>query len=380
MTDNNVLRHFDVHVCLVSQQTVPNLFPIMAPEFQPERVLLCVTDDMKEEAADLRKAISRYPSVKAEEIRISDPFNIESTFNEISQWLDTRGKELSSEGLSIALNATGGTKPMVLGSVYAFDIAGLPVFYYGRGSVELLRLGKMEKFTLKISKWSLDAYLLAYGYKPASSISPVLPISDDLKAFADEVIRSKAETEAISQLNFYASEAAKQNSLEYRGFQSDEALDAMLDNAGRWVKVKGGSLVFNSEADRKFLNGGWLEDYAADACRQIGVKSLAKNLEIISSANGTKNELDVTFILNGILHIIEVKTRRYKKTDNSSQDVLHKLNSLGQELGYTKRCLLSLIELPDNLKQRAKDLGIQIISGSQLYELPGAITRWANQQ
>lgn len=269
---------------------------------------------------------------------------------------------------------------MVLGSVYAFDIAGLPVFYYGRGSVELLRLGKMEKFTLKISKWSLDAYLLAYGYKPASSISPVLPISDDLKAFADEVIRSKAETEAISQLNFYASEAAKQNSLEYRGFQSDEALDAMLDNAGRWVKVKGGSLVFNSEADRKFLNGGWLEDYAADACRQIGVKSLAKNLEIISSANGTKNELDVTFILNGILHIIEVKTRRYKKTDNSSQDVLHKLNSLGQELGYTKRCLLSLIELPDNLKQRAKDLGIQIISGSQLYDLPGAIKRWANQQ
>lgn len=233
--------------------------PSWPPEFQPERALLCVTDDMKEEAADLRKAISRYPSVKAEEIRISDPFNIESTFNEISQWLDTRGKELSSEGLSIALNATGGTKPMVLGSVYAFDIAGLPVFYYGRGSVELLRLGKMEKFTLKISKWSLDAYLLAYGYKPASSISPVLPISDDLKAFADEVIRSKAETEAISQLNFYASEAAKQNSLEYRGFQSDEALDAMLDNAGRWVKVKGGRLVFNSEADRKFLNGGWLK-------------------------------------------------------------------------------------------------------------------------
>ena len=60
--------------------------------------------------------------------------------------------------------------------------------------------------------------------------------------------------------------------------------------------------------------------------------------------------------------------------------MLHKLNSLGQELGYTKRCLLSLIELPDNLKQRAKDLGIQIISGSQLYDLPEAIKRWANQQ
>ena len=44
------MKKFDVHVCLVSEQAIPNFVPVVDKEFRPKEVVLLVTDKMKAKA------------------------------------------------------------------------------------------------------------------------------------------------------------------------------------------------------------------------------------------------------------------------------------------------------------------------------------------
>ena len=46
------------HLCLVSDQTMPNYLPIKAQEIKPSKVTLAVTDKMKTQGERLRQELS----------------------------------------------------------------------------------------------------------------------------------------------------------------------------------------------------------------------------------------------------------------------------------------------------------------------------------
>lgn len=51
------MRNFDVHVCLVSKQPLPNLIPILVSDPKPKEVILLVSHEMNERAGWLETVL-----------------------------------------------------------------------------------------------------------------------------------------------------------------------------------------------------------------------------------------------------------------------------------------------------------------------------------
>lgn len=371
--------HYDIHVCLVSEQNFPNLMPFLDNDFRPEKVLLCVTEKMTVQADRLEKAIhERYAAVRIERMHISDAYNIESTFNEISEWLDNT-ECLKEPGKTIALNATCGTKPMAMAAVAAFDAAGsLPVFYCDYNRVQLMNVSGLKApktIALNVKKWPIQSYLTAYGYSAISSIEEPAKLDPDVDSFARDVLAHEELWKGIGTLNFFAEQAKDQSTLTATGYQGSESFGQLQGKIYHWVTVDDDKIIFTSESARRLMNGGWLEDVVTEACRGLPVNSLVENLLIRSDAD-PKNEFDVAFIYKGQLHIIEVKTCNFEEHDNDNQNKLHKLNSLGRVLGHTKLCFVSLRKLPQSMMNHAKALGITVLHGQQLRTLREHLKDW----
>lgn len=97
------------------------------------------------------------------------------------------------------------------------------------------------------------------------------------------------------------------------------------------------------------------------------------SLEVRSPA---KNEIDVAFIHEGALHIIECKTSNLSDAKQASE-VLYKLQTLKAFGGEkTKLLLVSYRELHPEARQRAASLGIQVITGRQILQIQEKIKAW----
>ena len=86
-----------------------------------------------------------------------------------------------------------------------------------------------------------------------------------------------------------------------------------------------------------------------------------------------KNELDVAFLADNRLYVIECKTRHWRGTgeDGPGAEALYKLDSLKDLLGglQARAMLVSYRDLPDPDRRRAGDLGIEVCAGGQVKRL-----------
>lgn len=99
-----------IHVCLVSDQPIPNLTTIL--QFRLDTVLLLYTDDFKAKK-DRLKAVLKNHQIKTEE-RVILPYDLQNVIQVCDGVLaDYADAELS-------LNITGGTKISTLGAFQVF--------------------------------------------------------------------------------------------------------------------------------------------------------------------------------------------------------------------------------------------------------------------
>ncbi len=128
------------------------------------------------------------------------------------------------------------------------------------------------------------------------------------------------------------------------------------------------------------MNGGWLELHVFDEVRQMRredahIQDVAYGVQAIRHQREgvVRNELDVIFLRNNRLHVIECKTRKFgeKGEDGPGAEALYKLDALRDLMGGLKAraMLVSWGDLPDHDKRRAGDLGIDVCDGSQIREL-----------
>jgi len=107
---------------LISEQAVPNIAPILDERFKPEQVIMLVSEDMLEQSEFLEK-IYKPRGIKVSRWKIKDPWDVEHIRNRIEDLL------LENEYESIALNTTGGTKPMSIAAYEVFRENNLDIFY-----------------------------------------------------------------------------------------------------------------------------------------------------------------------------------------------------------------------------------------------------------
>ena len=148
---------------------------------------------------------------------------------------------------------------------------------------------------------------------------------------------------------------------------------------------------FRDRTHKELLNGIWLEELTYKAIEDIkSIQDKAMSLEVGNTAydenkhhydiknQGNQNEFDIAFLAKNRLHIIECKTQVMNKSGGiKSEDILYKLEALKNYGGLmTKKCLVSYFEVPESVKNRAKELRVEIIQGKDLMRLREKLANW----
>ena len=373
------------HLILVSAQPIPNLTPILDENLRPQKVVMLVSQDMKE-AAQALSAIFKPRGIKVESFELNNPWDVEATSELVLAILAEY-----PEG-SIALNATGGTKLMSIAAFEVFRCAKQPVFYVHPETDTLIWLEKGQPPHELADKIKLDEYLRAYG---ASSVllDQKHGVTESLRSLTGQLIKGiEYYAQGLAKVNGLAQKAEK-NGLQIEiecNYRSEPSLWDMLDlfqNAG-FCKLNDQLLSFPDEASRFLVNGGWLEMYVYGLCidlkQERQLQDLARNIQLNrhqQTAKPVPNEIDVGLLKNNRLHLIECKTKRFhdqdKKTGESA-DVLYKLNTLRNVYGgqQAKAMLVSFNQLSKPHRDRAKDLKIELCCHKDLQTLKQKLSDW----
>lgn len=372
-----------VHVCLVGDRPVPNLTPCFDPAFAPESVVLVSTPG-DEDRAQWMIDILRPRGIKTERWQIPDPFDITAIRDRLFDLIAER----ESEGL--ALNVTGGTRPMSLAAYETFRQLDVPVFYVNPITDHLVWLYHPEKPPPRdlADRIKLEPFLQVHGAE-IESMGPRAGVPASLRALCDDLIGAGDRLiKPLASLNYLASSAEGSlysDAMGY-GLQRQADLQALIDRfaAGKCLARSGDRLVFPDEEQRFFVNGGWLEAYVFGRVfgmrkQRPTIQDVGRGVQVARQAGGgrVRNELDVAFLADNRLHVVECKTAAMDRADSASK-ALYKLSTLRAVLGgcQARALLVSFRDLTSAERRRADELHIEVIAGADLARLDQRLLSW----
>lgn len=374
------MKKFDVHVCLVSGQPLPNFIPVLAEEFRPQEVILLATEAMAEKAVTLAEVIWRRCRIKAQIMSLRDEYDMQSVGDKVWDLLVNIDKD------KVALNVTGGTKLMAIAAYGMFRDAQYPVFYFTAKDNQVLLLDSEEHFVLQPPKIKIEDYLQLHGYP----VREGYPIHRQHQRYMPNLWRELANgidnfAESISALNYVI---AKANGLvaeipAWSNKHLNQLLNLFEENG--LLTLEKGKIHFIDKEAKNYVGGGWFEDYVFDIVKRIpGIQDVALNVQIENASDKTKqyNELDVVVLANNVLHVLEVKTIKFTGNKKAADDILYKLETLKKLGGLrTQTALISYRETSDpgqinSIRDRAEGAGINLIERKDLKGLKTLLSKW----
>ncbi len=371
------------HVCLVSEQPLPNLIPALPPDSRPRRVALLVSDQMRDRAQTLKRCLQDLGcKVSLHQAHAYHIGNIRRLVRDVLDQLLEKEMDTSP----VALNVTGGTKVMALGAYDVFRERQLPVFYIDTHNKSYTRLypepGTRELPDLVNVTWHLRAY--GYTLKRHQGIS-VSPERAKLCRFLAAQAHRLGKT--IAALNWMASQARAQlytdlpphlsRDPDFQRLVHELAQHSLLS----WAQDR---VVFADEDARRFLNGGWLENHLLSICNELKKQGRVfrhlVNVEV-ETGQGVLNEFDLLFTAQNRLHIIECKTGNLDQEPHGAKETIYKLEALRDLVGGTfgRAMLVSYRALNEHTRKRCREYGIEVVQGSQLERLQERLIAWIDR-
>jgi len=358
-------------VSLVSDQTIPNVELIK--EFDDISKYLFIYTPQKTrqlkwiiEATNLSEDI-----IDKIEVNAFDIADIEKKLN-----------AFNFDEAEYIVNITGGTKLMILVVQEFFKNIGAKIFYITGQNKEFIKvfpsIGK-RKYALK-SSLTLREYLTSYGFEYKNT-SPSKDKAQSKRLF-DFFIDAKKEEliKLIEPIRL----------MRGRNFPIDnQNLNDFLEEIN--YQVENNTL---NKKDTKYLSGDWFEEFIYYKIKNelnLSDDEIATGIQI--KKENTPNEIDVIFVFNHQLYIIECKTsiiERRKITvirngvkQEEEKDIkflpgiLNKSDALRNKFGlYAKTSIITLETIKDNDNkplpgyeshlERAKLWRIQVISRNDL--------------
>lgn len=375
------MKKFDVHVCLISGQPTPNYIPILDKSFRPSEVICLVSGRMEDQYNRLAEMLKkRCPGLIIHKIEIEDVYDLskakDQLLNIISPMHDAKK--------SIVLNGTGGNKLMAFEALDFCRDLEIPSFYFKSENNEIRLLQDREDFLLNPDKINIDDYLYLHGY--SVNDTEVFQLSSEkIELFKKLTDHPSIYQEGLATLNFDIYKKRLTSNTSHKddplmmtlSRDYDANLLDLFEDAGL-LKRKGEKVEFSSEDSVNFINGGWFEEYVYSVVRKLpNIQGSALNLQLVSD-NGkitnTKkspgNEIDVCFMNDNILHLIECKTASYKDNPDGRErgiNALYKLQALKALGGLkTRTIFISYQDIPEFMRRRAKAQDIKIITGAEL--------------
>lgn len=376
----------DSHLYLVSSQATPNITPALDTRTCPKEVILLVSQDMQTQAKWLETVLKQAAGVSVRHYPLEHPWDIQHIQDRILELL------AEYENRPIALNATGGTKPMSIAAYEAFREFDKPIFYIHPEKDQLVWMYPREQEKLQLqNRIKLNHFLQAHGSRVLGQTNEGMDagykeLVEDLIAHIDYF------SEALGVLNYYANSAEK-NGISKPCEQKYENFDAFMDLLDRLEQIgvlsfeaEQRRLRFRDENSRFFANGGWLEDYVLNMLNALKkeipeIQDTAKSLAIEREKN-VKNEIDVACLVDNKLHLIECKVKKFNRPDdNSGVEAIYKLDSITDIVGgvQARGLLVSYRELSKSDRERASSLKVKIIQKQGLKQLRSELARWLRQ-
>jgi len=373
---NAVVSRHTCHVCLVSQQAAPNFIPVLDSRFRPQRVILVVSPDMRERAAWLESALKQR-GLQVDQYPIQDAWSVPQIQAELLQLL------IKEEGTDLALNVTGGTKPMAIAAQSVFDSEKRPIFYVHPERDEVIPLFRNEAPFRIEQRVQIPDYLSIHGFRQIDRDTRVFP--KECYLLGSEWVKEVGRlAKWLGKLNYLAAQCASKLRCAVPAPDKDRPLWEMIDKLCEHglATLDKSEIVFPDEKARFFANGGWLELYVDDVINNnkaaLGIQDSARNLKVESSGNA-RNELDIAVLAKNRLYLVECKTRKMGDAEDGTPgtETLYKLDSLTSLGGLnTRGMVVSYQTLNRWDKQRAKDMRIQVIEGGQLRNLAQHLQDW----
>lgn len=337
-------------VCLVSDQTIPNV--LIAANQNPDLLLLISTEKMEQrgKSAAILETLKlrgldfsgRHHLLEVNEDSITD------LQSRVTEWLNQTGEEYA-----FTVNLTGGTKLMSIAAFDLFADFGSEMVYMPIQKNEYLMPFPKRRPKAPVAlpeRLTVKEYLTAYGFEIENwqavlrrietcgsrqdmtcflydnyvRLEPLLKhLSPELRAIRKGKIRKPIPFETVYQVR---------NGIE----------EQFLKRFGFSISTNGSLMKMVDEDEREYLRGGWLEERLFLAVRNALTALPGDSdvlLGVVAKTAGVRNEFDVLFSHQNVLHLIECKSLEIPHGDFGASEVLnnflYKIGELRQKFGLT---------------------------------------------
>ena len=359
-----------IHVCLVSEQTIPNILGIY--HFKPDKIVFCTTERMenKKRADAIINALRLYDLdySKIHEKVIVDQDCLEDCEAKFTTEVVSKYKDKK-----LIVNLTGGTKIMVLGAYNVFKDFAEQMIYTPIPKNEFLVVYPKEddcKTPVSLNlRLSVEAYVTAYGIrvKNSNKIEKLKSNAVKNKDLCEWMAQNYKEIENLL-IKFY------EHLKDYRDKESYELKMDYIPNSRNEKELlrRLGFVEENMEKrlskhEIRFLTGDWLSDFCFNEISMLTVDDCVTGIELMNP-KGADNEFDVMFTKDNALYIVECKS--LKQEHDKDADILYKISSLQHDFGLrvegflvsTARTIISdKGDIKESVVKRAKQCNSRVI-------------------
>lgn len=382
-------------VCLISDQHVPNLLAVKA--VRPNRLVLLVTPGMKKKGKDAQflDALSAGGHDLQMEKKIIDQKEENSSLAVYSNLEREFSEHADDEWI---INLTGGTKPMSIGAYEFSKKMGLRTLYVAKDdqsrAIDLLG-GQAIELDHKVTT---KEFLAGYGFDIINEKS-LKKAEDRASAWvtAAAVLAKNSDRadlkEMLGRLQRLKEAAIEQDekSWDRDGIFLNEDDDLFLEDAAlrdQLIPCFGRSMTGEKMIGRldrpavEFLTGKWLEVFVWSLLLPFVGKDIW-DLHLGVSAGkkgpGENNDLDISFMKNQSLCIVECKTGG-QEHDPEGDGVLYKIEAVksgpkalrvNAYLATTSDNIKDLKKggIREKLQRRSKIYGCKIIPGWEIQKM-----------
>ena len=385
----------DIHLCIVTGQPLANLIPLL--QEQPEYIVLLVSARMTSEAKRFSKTLHQ-AGWAAEQLECIDNLP-EAGYQELRLFameIEERLR-LAYPQAHLHFNATGGNKLMVLAFFEAFSAGNQHIYYTDTRHHRIEHLHPASHPEAMQSVLDLELALKAEG----KTLRQRLDAKEDWRERASQrkpLSRLLGEhCEELGDLIQHFNRQLGSNPQHTR-------LVLPYPPRGLWQKALQWAEQYNllqteandpchfqlcTEEARRYLTGGWLEEFVWHAAHDKGAEEVAISLEFTddsASKADLRNEIDAAILHRNRLLLIECKSGRLGNDDQRDADIIYKLDSLATQAGgaFGERLLVSAQPLQHDThkgrkvdtRARAGSHAIHTCEASQLKELRNWLHSW----
>ncbi len=317
-------------VSILSAHTIPNYLFIKESIGDYDKNIFIITDDVKKAGRDI--ALEKTLGYKTNSIRRIHMTSADNYYH-IMQELSAEQFDKTDE---YCVNQTGGTKTMSIAAFNFFNKLNARFVYVPLGTNKYYEFDKQEEFALNY-RLSLKEYFSLYGIT-------FRPKNQTVKSFAE--------------------------------------LSGLFDQ----IKRKGFKLLYKmynaqdlptAEA-RAYWSGQWFEEYVYQRIKRdyrLPDNAIAKSVQIFRDDTQNDNELDVVFVKDNALTVIECKVTMYGVggARETTEEYLYKLAAISKDFGLKVNPYLFTLhkmeKISGNFDKRIKILGIKgIYDGKRIAE------------